>query len=166
MLLCPQSEIDKCGELKCTTPADPANTTHCPCAKACGPGTRSYINIMKQVGKEVDFLNVQFYNTRNIGTDDFAVDHLVGLHKEGSIDTSKILFGKPSCLGAPGVAACSNFGYLDPSTSAGVIAALCGLPNGIPLGGAMTWEMANEFAFFKGSFGMGDAMNAALKQSC
>jgi chitinase len=163
MLLCPQSEIDKCGALKCTTPGDPANTTHCPCAKACGPGTRSYLSIMKQVGKEVDFLNVQYYNTRHIGTAGFAIDHVTGLHKEGSVDTAKILFGKPSCLGAPGVAACSNFGYLDPSASAGIITALLG--NGIPLGGAMTWEMANEYAFFKNSFGMGEAMKSALAEA-
>ena len=166
MFLCSKKAIAACGDAACVVPGDGASTPHCPCAAACGAGTRAYIEIMARAGAGViDFLNVQYYNTRHIGSVDFAVGELTALHEEGDVDTGALLFGKPSCLNVTSksagfVAKCANYGYLEPSAAAAAVRAV--VAAGVPLGGAMTWQLANEWAYFNGSFAMGNALKAAL----
>ena len=118
---------------------------------------------MQQAGGAIDFLNVQYYNTAHIGTAAFAAEQFSALHGEGDVDTAKLLFGKPSCrnVTVPAFTAnCANSGYMSPVDAAGVVSAI--RQAGVPFGGAMTWQMANEWAYFNGSFGLGSALKAAF----
>merc|ERR1719436_528002 len=149
--MCHPAGIAKCGE-------DPCKTCGCSQAKkdSCG-NVKSYFDIYKAVGKDINILNIQYYNTPGAFDAEFVIGNLKYLAEQGW-DMGKVLVGKPSCSMEAPVPCASKGMYMDPKEISELFTQISGL-NGNS--GGMTWELGRALAEF-GKPAIGAAMAKAL----